>query len=73
MILADEPTGQLDHEAASLVVDVLLDASLASGAALVVSTHDPLVAARLPRQWTMRDGTLANLAVADAAIEGARP
>ncbi len=58
LILADEPTGQLDHEAAALVIDVLLHATTALDAALVVSTHDPLIAQRLPTQWAMRDGTL---------------
>jgi putative ABC transport system ATP-binding protein len=58
LILADEPTGQLDHHAASLVMDVLLQASAELGAALVVSTHDPLVADRLPERWTMRDGRM---------------
>jgi len=58
LILADEPTGQLDHEAAALVIDVLLHATTALDAALVVSTHDPLIAQRLPIQWAMRDGTL---------------
>jgi ABC-type lipoprotein export system ATPase subunit len=58
LILADEPTGQLDHQAAALVIDVLLRASQELGAALVISTHDPLIAARLPEQWTMRDGAM---------------
>jgi ABC-type lipoprotein export system ATPase subunit len=58
LILADEPTGQLDHEAAALVIDVLLHATTALDAALVVSTHDPLIAQRLPSRWAMRDGTL---------------
>ncbi len=58
LILADEPTGQLDHEAAALVIDVLLHATTELGAALVVSTHDPLIAQRLPTRWAMRDGTL---------------
>ena len=58
LILADEPTGQLDHQAAALVVDVLLRASQELGAALVISTHDPLIASRLPERWTMQDGAL---------------
>jgi len=58
LILADEPTGQLDHEAAALVVEVLLQACAELGAALVVATHDPLIADRLPTRWTMRDGTM---------------
>ena len=67
LILADEPTGQLDHEAAALVIDVLLHATTELGAALVVSTHDPLIARRLPTQWAMRDGTLSA-----ATMTGAR-
>ncbi len=58
LILADEPTGQLDHQAAALVIDVLLAASEELGAALVISTHDPLIARRLPERWTMRDGAM---------------
>ncbi len=58
LILADEPTGQLDHHAAGLVMDVLLQAADELGAGLVVSTHDPLIAARLPETWTMRDGRM---------------
>ena len=41
LILADEPTGQLDHDTADRVVDVLLQAADELGAALVVATHDP--------------------------------
>ncbi|MGI5228041.1 ABC transporter ATP-binding protein [Actinoallomurus sp. CA-142502] len=58
LILADEPTGQLDHEAADHVISVLLRAADELGAAVVVSTHDPKIAARLPERWTMSDGEL---------------
>jgi putative ABC transport system ATP-binding protein len=58
LILADEPTGQLDHQAGAMVLDVLIHVSEDLGAALVVSTHDPLVAQRLPMQWAMHDGRL---------------
>jgi ABC-type lipoprotein export system ATPase subunit len=58
LILADEPTGQLDHHAAQLVIDVLLQASAELGASLVVSTHDPIIAERLEVHWTMRDGRI---------------
>ena len=58
LILADEPTGQLDHDAGDLVMSVLIEAADELRAALVVSTHDPVVAARLPGRWTMRDGRL---------------
>ncbi len=60
LILADEPTGQLDHTSAVAVIDALVAAALHTGAALVVNTHDPAVAARLDTRWTMADGTLAN-------------
>jgi ABC-type lipoprotein export system ATPase subunit len=68
LILADEPTGQLDHDSAAEVVEVLLQACTRTGAALVVATHDPLVAGRLPHQWTMRDGFLET----DAPLEQVR-
>lgn len=58
LVFADEPTGQLDHQTAAGVIDALLDAATALGAALVVTTHDPLVAAQLPECWHMADGAL---------------
>ena len=58
LILADEPTGLLDHANADRVITVLLDAATAIGAAVVLSTHDPTVAARLGERWTMCDGRI---------------
>jgi ABC-type lipoprotein export system ATPase subunit len=58
LILADEPTGQLDRASAAAVVDVLLAAADHAGAALVVATHDPTVAERLPAVWEMHSGRL---------------
>ena len=58
LILADEPTGQLDHETAAHVLQVLTAAADAIGAAMVVTTHDPIVARRFGTRWTMRDGRL---------------
>ena len=57
LILADEPTGQLDRAIADRVVDVLLEAC-APDTALVVCTHDPRVARCMDRQWRMVDGRL---------------
>jgi putative ABC transport system ATP-binding protein/lipoprotein-releasing system ATP-binding protein len=58
LILADEPTGQLDRASGAAVVDVLLAATAHTGAALVVSTHDLTVAGRLPQRWAMDSGRL---------------
>jgi ABC-type lipoprotein export system ATPase subunit len=53
LILADEPTGQLDHSSALQLIDVLLQQAEATNAALVVATHDAAVAGRLPLRWSM--------------------
>ena len=58
LILADEPTGQLDRANGRIVVDVLLQAADHAGAALVVSTHDPSVAERFEVCWQMHSGQL---------------
>jgi len=58
LILADEPTGQLDSVNAHLVVDALLRGAEEMGAALVVSTHDARIAGRLDQRWRMADGQL---------------
>jgi ABC-type lipoprotein export system ATPase subunit len=58
LILADEPTGQLDQASGAGVIDVLLAAAGHAGAGLVISTHDPAVAGRLPDVWTMDGGHL---------------
>ncbi|TFV91086.1 ABC transporter ATP-binding protein [Blastococcus sp. CT_GayMR16] len=56
LVIADEPTGQLDRRTATHVLDVLLATVGSLGAALVVSTHDPEVADRLDVRWAMADG-----------------
>ncbi|MEU7384901.1 ATP-binding cassette domain-containing protein [Streptomyces sp. NPDC042207] len=66
VILADEPTGRLDHATGSRVLDALLTAADETGAALVVTTHDPAVAARLTARRAMCDGRLASADDADA-------
>lgn len=58
LVLADEPTGRLDRRTAEHVLDVLMATVDAVGAALVVSTHDPAVSARLTERWSMADGRL---------------
>jgi ABC-type lipoprotein export system ATPase subunit len=58
VILADEPTGQLDSAHAAQVVGLLLGAAAMLGAALVLSTHDLTIAERLPERWRMADGLM---------------
>ncbi|WP_103352152.1 ABC transporter ATP-binding protein [Amycolatopsis sp. CA-128772] len=58
LVLADEPTGQLDHAAGRRLLDALLAATDHVEAALVVTTHDNAVADRLDTHWTMREGRL---------------
>jgi ABC-type lipoprotein export system ATPase subunit len=58
LILADEPTGQLDRAAADRVVSVLLETADEGDAALIVATHDKAVARRMDRRWRMVDGRL---------------
>ncbi|GAA0947122.1 ATP-binding cassette domain-containing protein [Kribbella koreensis] len=58
LLLADEPTGQLDELTGRHVMDVLLAAADELGAALVVSTHDPTVGDRMTEHWEMHDGRL---------------
>ena len=60
IILADEPTGSLDDESSAALIDLLLAAQTEGGATLVVVTHDPVVARRLDRVLSLRDGRLAD-------------
>jgi lipoprotein-releasing system ATP-binding protein len=59
VVLADEPTGSLDRASADTVVEVLLRAAAADGAAVVLVTHDERVAARADRRLRLEDGRLA--------------
>ncbi|MHB8465261.1 MAG: ABC transporter ATP-binding protein [Acidimicrobiales bacterium] len=56
LILADEPTGQLDHVSAAAVITSLTSRALLLGAALLVTTHDPLIADQFATRWEMVDG-----------------
>jgi ABC-type lipoprotein export system ATPase subunit len=58
LLLADEPTGQLDRASGDQVVAALVDAAQHAGAAVVVATHDPTVAERLEQRWEMHSGRL---------------
>jgi ABC-type lipoprotein export system ATPase subunit len=58
LILADEPTGQLDHSTGVQVIDALVAVAMTTKAGLLVNTHDPAVAERFSTRWTMDDGRL---------------
>jgi putative ABC transport system ATP-binding protein/lipoprotein-releasing system ATP-binding protein len=58
LVLADEPTGQLDRGSALALMDVLLEQVKNTGAALIVATHDAAMAGRLPLRWSMNDRRL---------------
>ncbi len=58
LILADEPTGQLDHASGTRVIDALIDGARGTGAALIINTHDHAVADRLDLHWSMDEGRL---------------
>jgi lipoprotein-releasing system ATP-binding protein len=62
LILADEPTGNLDAKAAEAVGDLLLDVTRESGAILIVVTHSAALAQRFGRQTRMSDGQLTDSA-----------
>ena len=58
IVLADEPTGNLDTTNGQAVLDLLLSLNHAEGTTLVLVTHDPALAAHATRVLTMRDGLL---------------
>jgi putative ABC transport system ATP-binding protein len=56
VVLADEPTANLDTETATGILDLMRDLNSGQGVSFVVATHDPRVAARARRILTLRDG-----------------
>ena len=59
LLLADEPTGELDAKSSAAVVELLLELAADAGTAGLVVTHDPEVALRTKRTIHIRDGRLA--------------
>ena len=58
LLLADEPTGNLDSATGAGIIDLLFERAGAAEAGLLVITHDPAVAARAQRTVHMNDGRL---------------
>lgn len=59
LLLADEPTSQLDHRARDAVIEAIRTINATVGMTVLLITHDPEVAAALPRTITIRDGRIA--------------
>lgn len=58
IILADEPTGNLDITNGEQVVEILLRLAHEEGRCVIVITHDLEIASQMDEVWTMRDGVL---------------
>jgi putative ABC transport system ATP-binding protein/lipoprotein-releasing system ATP-binding protein len=58
LILADEPTGKLDHPTASRLFDAFFAALEGTDAAMVVATHDQSIAGRMRDVWQLKHGLL---------------
>jgi putative ABC transport system ATP-binding protein len=63
VVLADEPTGNLDSATGADIIELLAGLAAEHGATVIVATHDVELAGRSPRRVAIRDGRLADLAV----------
>jgi ABC-type lipoprotein export system ATPase subunit len=61
VLLADEPTGELDEKTTATVLDLLDDVRAHEGTAILTVTHNPQVAERADRRLTMRDGVIGDV------------
>jgi putative ABC transport system ATP-binding protein len=71
IVLADEPTGNLDSTNGQHVLDLLLGLNCAEGTTLVLVTHDPALAAHASRRILLRDGEI--IGDERASVVGDRP
>ena len=58
VLIADEPTGNLDQETAERVFELLMRLTRETGVAALVATHNPDLAARMDRKLTLKNGLL---------------
>src|SRR6478735_5239591 len=62
ILLADEPTGQLDSQTAAAMIDLMASIAHDDGVAVLLSTHDPSIVARADRVLELHDGVLRDAA-----------
>ncbi len=58
LILADEPTGNLDKDNANLILDLLIDTSRKNNSSLIIVTHNDNIINRFDKVYTLKDGTV---------------
>jgi putative ABC transport system ATP-binding protein len=73
LLLADEPTGNLDSATGETIIDLLLELHARTGATLLVATHDPAVDARCDVHLAIRDGKMVPTTATAARDSFARP
>jgi putative ABC transport system ATP-binding protein len=69
LVLADEPTGNLDSRTAAEILDLLAGLRRDRGMTIIIATHDPQIAARCERLVRLRDGAVAD----DIDLAGTEP
>ena len=69
IVLADEPTGNLDSTNGALVLEMLLKLNRESGTTLVMVTHDNQIASKAGRRIALMDGRIVSDAVQEAVLE----
>jgi putative ABC transport system ATP-binding protein len=71
LLLADEPTGNLDGETGRQIIELMFELSSRRGTTLVLITHDPVLAGRCARQIRLADGRIAAGAAVERPLVGA--
>ena len=68
LLLADEPTGNLDQKTGAIVVDLMFDLARKNNTAVVLITHDPALADKADRVFTMTQGQLTETTAPKPAV-----
>jgi lipoprotein-releasing system ATP-binding protein len=70
VVLADEPTGNLDHKSGERTLELMLELNRETGASLVVVTHSTEIARQMDRVLELADGTLHDVTAATSLRPG---